>query len=336
MKRLTLSTAFFVLAVAIAGVAHAAPAKKTLCVYDPSGANGDLFNAMESYKIEALSWGVEFTLKPYTDEKTAAEDFKAGQCHASLITGTRGRPFHKFGGTLEAMGGLPSYAHLTRIVKTLSKPKAKKLMTSGKYEVAGIWPGGAVYLFVRDRTVDTVRELAGKRIATMSFDAAAKTMVRKIGASLVAADVGTFAGMYNNGSVDACYSPALGYKALELYKGIGTKGGVIRYPLAQMTLQLLMRTADFPDGFGEKSRAYAGKSFKDALKMVKLAEKAIPKEHWIDIPAADMERYDEMFLDVRIELRDEQKVYNKTALKLLRKLRCKMDGARGECVQKRE
>ena len=336
MKRLCLATALFALAVTFVGAAQAAPVKKTLCVYDPSGGNGDLFNAMKSYQLEALNWGVEFNLKPYTDEKTAAEDFKAGQCHASLITGTRARPFHKFGGTLEAMGGLPSYDHLTRIVKTLSKAKAKKLMTSGQYEVAGIWPGGAVYLFVRDRSVDTVRELAGKRLATMSFDDAAKTMVRKIGASMVAADVGTFAGMYNNGSVDACYSPALGYKALELYKGIGSKGGVIRYPLAQMTLQLLIRTADFPAGFGEKSRAFAGKTFKESLKMVRLAEKSIPAKHWIDIPAADKERYDEMFLDVRVELRDGKKVYNGTALKLLRKLRCKVDPARGECVQKRE
>ena len=336
MKPLSLWTACLAMFIGVGSVAQAAPAKKSLCVYDPSGANGDLFNAMKGYQLEALNWGVEFKLKPYTDEKTAAEDFKAGQCDASLITGTRARPFHKFGGTLEAMGGLPSYAHLTRIVRSLSKPKAKKLMTSGKYEVAGIWPGGAVYLFVRDRKVDTVAELAGKRLATMSFDEAAKTMVRKIGASLVAADVGTFAGMYNNGSVDACYSPALGYKALELYKGIGAKGGVIRYPLAQMTLQLLIRTADFPEGFGVKSRALAGKSFSEALKVVRQAENAIPAKHWIDITPADKERYDEMFLDVRVELRDGKGVYHRTGLKLLRKLRCKIEPGRGECAAKRE
>ena len=111
---------------------------------------------------------------------------------------------------------------------------------------------------------------------------------------------------------------------------------MIRYPLAQMTLQLLIRTEDFPADFGVNSRSYAGKSFKDSLKMVKLAEKAIPEKHWIDIPPADKERYDEMFLDVRVELRDGKKVYHPTALKLLRKLRCKVDPARGECVQKRE
>ena len=70
--------------------------------------------------------------------------------------------------------------------------------------------------------------------------------------------------------------------------------------------------------------------------MVKKAEAAIPAKHWIDIPKADMEKYDEMFLDVRVELRDKQNVYNKKALTLLRKVRCKADPSRAECVMKRE
>ena len=47
--------------------------------------------------------------------------------------------------------------------------------------------------------------------------------------------------------------------------------------------------------------------------MVKKAEAAIPANHWIDIPKADMEKCDEMFLDVPVELRDKQNVYNKKA-----------------------
>ena len=67
-------------------------------------------------------------------------------------------------------------------------------------------------------------------------------MVQKVGASMITADVATFAGMFNNGSVDACYAPAFAFNALELYKGVGKKGGVIQYPLAQMTLQLLIHS----------------------------------------------------------------------------------------------
>ena len=310
--------------------------KRSLCVYDPGGANGDIFNMLKDYRTNAVGWGVDFTMKPYTDEKTAAEDFKAGQCHAVLMTGTRVRQFHKFSGSLEAMGALKTYDQLKKVISTLSKKRAGKLMKSGNYEVAGVWPGGAIYLLVRDRSVDTVAELAGKRIATLEYDEASKVMVRQVGASMVAADVGTFSGMFNNGSVNACYAPATAYKALELYKGIGTKGGVVRYPLAQLTLQLLIRTKDFPADFGSASRAYASSKFGAGMKFVKDAEKAVPKKHWIDIPTKDKARYDEMFLNVRIRLRDKEKIYHPTTLKLLRKVRCKSDPTRAECAEKRE
>lgn len=308
----------------------------TLCVYDPAGGNGDIFTMMKDYRTAAAGWGVEFDLKPYTDEKTAAEDFKAGKCVAAMVTGTRVRQFHKFVGSIEAMGALPTYKALTMVAKNIQKKKAAKLMRSGDYEVAGIFPGGSVYLLVRDRAVDTVEELAGKRIATLDFDKAAKVMVKQIGATLVPADVSTFASMFNNGSVDAAYAPAAAYKALELYKGVGKAGGVIRYPLAQMNLVLISRTKALPADFFQKSRDFAIANFDKAIARVKKGDTDVPKASWIEISDVDKARYDQMFLDVRIQLRDEHKVYNKTMLKLMRRIRCKIDGARAECAQKRE
>jgi hypothetical protein len=334
MRYLKLCIGLATLLVTQAAVANTG--KKTLCVYDPAGGNGDIFNMMKQYQIGALPLGVSFELKPYTNEKTAAADFQAKQCDAVLVTGTRARPFHKFAGTLEAMGALPDYKNLNTIVKALARPGAAKFMKSGAFESAGIFPAGAVYLFVNDKSINNVEKLAGKRLATLAFDEAAKTMVRKVGASMTAADVSTFAPMFNNGSVDACYAPAFAYKALELYKGIGSKGGVIRYPLAQMTMQLLIRSADFPADYPQKSRVLAAKNFASGLKISRQAESAIPSKHWIDIPDADKKKYDQMFLDVRVELRDTQKVYHPVALKLMRKIRCKADPSRAECVMKRE
>lgn len=312
------------------------PVKKTMCVFDPSGASGQIFQLMKDYKLEALKWGVDFDLKAHTDEKTAADDFKAGECDAALISGTRLRPFHKFAGSLEAMGALPSYKHIKRIIRSLSKPKAAKFMKNGDYEIAAIFPGGAIYLFVNDKSQKTVEALAGKKIATLQHDEASKTMVRVVGASMVAADVGTFAGMFNNGGVDACYAPAFAYDALELYKGIGDQGAVVRLPLAQLTLQMLIRSADFPAGFSQASRTFAAANFDKGLKVARDAEAKIPGKHWMEIPPADLARYDEMFRKVRIELRDNKKLYDPIALKLFRKARCKMDGTRAECVEKTE
>lgn len=319
-----------------AEVAKRGAVRRTLCVWDPGGASGDIFAKAKDDRLASLVAGVQFDLKPYTDEKTAAEDFKAGQCQAVLMTGSRVRQFQKFSGSFEAIGGLQTYAELKKLVEAVSRPKASKLMISGEYEVAGVAPGGAVYLLVNDRSMDTVEALAGKRIATLAYDDASKFMVRSVGSSMVAADMGTFAGMFNNGTVDACYAPATAYHVMELYKGVGKKGGVVRYPLAQLTHQLLIRSKDFPAGFGEKTRAYYASQFDAHMRTVQAAEKAIEASHWLEIPKADMVRYAEQFADVRVKLRDDQSLYHPVALKLMRKVRCRSDATRAECAQKRE
>ena len=111
---------------------------------------------------------------------------------------------------------------------------------------------------------------------------------------------------------------------------------MIRYPLAQLTLQVLFRQGELPEEFGQKSREYAAKSFNAAKKLVQKAERSIPAKHWIDIPDDDKAAYDEMFRDVRVRLRDHEKVYNKTMLSLMRRIRCKTDATRAECADKRE
>ena len=95
MKLRTLTSVAVAACLSLPLMAHS---KKNLCVYDPSGTVGDAFNLMKDYRNAAAGWGVDFQLKPYTDEKTAAEDLKAGKCQAALLTGVRVRTFNKFSG----------------------------------------------------------------------------------------------------------------------------------------------------------------------------------------------------------------------------------------------
>ena len=316
--------------------AQATNAARTLCVYDPSGANGDAFNLAKDYRDAAVSWGVTFNLKPYTDERTAVEDFKAHQCQAVLLTGVRARAFNRFSGSVEALGALSNYNQLKTVVTHLAAPAARKLMQQGEYETAGVFPAGAVYLFVKQRSINTVGALAGRRLATLDFDEAARAMVHEVGASMVTADIGTFAPMFNNGSVDACYAPAMAYGPLELKKGLGTQGGVIRFPLSQLTLQVLIRSADMPANFADESRRYSAAQVPRLIKMIQSADDGIPANFWIDIPKADLKRYDDMFTKVRIKLRGDAHVYDKTMLTLLRRVRCKESSDRAECANSAE
>ena len=330
-----LSVAAAVSVSTMSGVAQADMLDRSFCVWDPVGANGPLFNVMKSAKPSAMKWGINLELKAYTDEKIAAEDFRAGQCDSVLLTGTRAREFNKFTGSLEAMGAIPSQEEMKMILQTLTQPKAAKLMKSGEYEVAGILPAGSIYLYIRDRNIDTVEELQGKKVATLDYDQASMTMVRHVGASVVGASTANFAGKFNNGSVDVAYAPAVAYTPLELYKGLGENGGVFDFSLAQMNFQIIVRSDRFPEGYGQKVRDYTSTRYEEAYKLVEVAEAEIKKEYWMRPTAENMEGYTKMLQEVRISLRDEG-VYDAKALRLMRKVRCKKNPTNSECAEKRE
>lgn len=330
-----MSVAAAVSATTLSGVAQAEMIDRSFCVWDPIGANGPLFNVMKSAKPSAMKWGINLELRAYTDEKIAAEDFKAGQCDSVLLTGTRAREFNKFTGSLEAMGAIPSGDEMKMVLQTLTQPKAAKLMKSGEYEVAGILPAGAIYLYTRDRTIDTVEELQGKKVATLDYDQASMTMVRHVGASVVGASTANFAGKFNNGSVDVAYAPAVAYTPLELYKGLGENGGVFDFSLAQMNFQIIARIDRFPEGYGQKVRDYTATRFEEAYELVEIAEAEIKKEYWMRPTMEQLEGYSKMLQEVRISLRDEG-VYDAKALRLMRKVRCKKNPTNSECAEKRE
>ena len=305
---------------------------KKMCVFDLLGANGPTFSQMKDYKIAALGWGVELKLKPYTSERVAAEDFKSGLCDAVSFTGIRARQFNSFTGSLDAIGALPTYDHLKSVITTISGKKAAKLMVSEPYEVVGIFPGGAAYMFVNDRRIDTVGELAGKRIAILDSDPAQVEMVMFVGASPVGTSIANMYSKFNNGSVDITYGPGIVYEAMELYKGLQPKnGGVIQFPLVQLTMQIIIRKAKFPEGYGQKSRDFSLSQFDQGVNTIRRYDSKIPEKLWISIPEKDKAGYLEVFRQSRIRLRDKG-IYNAKILKLMRMLRCKKDPQQPECT----
>jgi len=304
---------------------------KKMCVFDLLGANGPTYAQAKDYKTAALAWGVELGLKPYTSERVAAEDFKAGLCDAVMFTGIRARQFNSFTGSLDAIGAMPSYQHLKSVISTISAAKAAKLMVNESYEVAGVFPGGAAFMFVNDRNIDTVGELAGKRIAILDSDPAQVEMVTFVGASPVGTSIANMFSKFNNGSVDVTYGPAIVYEAMELYKGLEPNGGVIQFPLVQLTMQIMIRQAEFPEGFGQKSREFALGQFDSGVDLIKRYEKKIPQKLWIAIPEVEKTGYLEVFRQSRIRLRDKG-IYNAKMLKLMRMLRCKKDPQQAECT----
>lgn len=308
---------------------------RTFCVFDPIGVKGPAYQGMLDYKAAALAWGVILKLQVHTSEAVALADFKAGLCDAVGLTGTRIRPFNKFTATIEAVGAIDDYEQMRKLVGMLANPKASKYMIEGNYEVAGIMPAGAVFVFVRDKAINSVEAAAGKRLATLDYDTASVKVVKHIGATMVPVSIATFAPRFNNGFVDLAYAPAIAYEPFEMYRGMGDKGGILRFNLAQMNGQLILRKDKFPKDFGQNSRDYAYSNFSKALEHIIAAEKGIPEKYWVDLPMKKHQEYKEMLRQVRLELRDEG-IYDKRMLKILFKLRCRTNPSHYECAEKLE
>jgi hypothetical protein len=322
---------------ALLGTAFAASSAmaSSVCVFDLMGAQGDASNFVKDLKVASAKWGTTLELKTYTDEHVASEDFKAGQCDAVFMTGLRAREFNFFTGSIDSLGAVPSYKDMQGVLATLAGPGAGKLMVNGSFEVAGIMPFGAAYLFVNDRSINNVSKLSGKKIAYLDYDKAQNKMIQKVGAQGVGSDITNFAGKFNNGSVDIIGAPAAAFKPLELYKGLGTKGAIADFPVVQLTYQLVIRKDKFPAGWGQNSRTFFEGQYDRAMSLIKAAEAQIDKKYWMHIPDADQAKYVVLLRDSRIALTNDG-IYDKKMMAVLKKIRCKNNPSDAECAQNLE
>jgi len=307
----------------------------TYCVYDPVGAQGQAFGMAKDYALAANTWGVKVNLKAYTDERVAAEDFKAGQCDAVAITGLRARQFNPFIGSIDSIGSVPSYKHLRMVIQTLANPRVASSLVNGPYEVVGIVPLGAAYVMVRDRSINSVEKAAGKKIAVLDYDRSQARMVQQLGASPVASDITNFASKFNNGQVDIIAAPGIAYKPFELNKGLVPNGAVYRFPLVQLTANMVIRKDKFPADFGVKSRAYVLGQLDEAQRQIANAEKDIPANLWMDLSDADKAKYTQMMKEARMQITKEG-FYDPKMMSLLKRIRCQVDPSNAECADKTE
>ncbi len=325
------------------GMAHA---EQRLCVYDLLGSAGDIYNMAKDYAVAAQKDGVKFVLKGYSDERVATQDFIAGQCDAVFATGLRTRPFNPVAGAMDAFGASTvgrngkidieaGYDVVRKTVQVFASPATAPLMINGHYEVGGIIPFGTAYPFVRDRRINTVEALAGKRIATFDYDKTQALLAQKIGAQPVSADITNFAGKFNNGAVDLIAAPAAAYRPLELYRGLGTAGTIHRFPFVVLTYQLILNKSSFPEGYGAKSRVYWLSQFDRAVALIRKAEKDIPKSAWSEVSDKVLSDYTVLLRESRIAAAD-QGIYDKQGLKIIKRVRCSINPGDAECSSSSE
>ena len=265
----------------------------------------------------------------------ADNNFKAGKCDAVAMTAMRARPYNKFAGSIDSLGGAPSNEIAQRaITYVLDARNAAKMTTNlggNKYEIGGIAPLGAAYIFVRDKSINSIEKAAGKKFAVLGHDDAQKIMVQRVGAQAVLSDISNFAAKFNNGQVDMVGAPAYAYKPLELSKGLGANGAMFNFPVLQVTADLVIRPEKFPAGFGQKSRDYFVKQLPKSFAMIKRYEAEIPAKYKMNLSAEDKLKYQKLMRDGRMDL-TKRGIYDAGMMSVLKKARCSVDKANFECA----
>ncbi len=309
------------------GVAQA----QVTCVFDLVGKQGDTYELARDFALQAKREGINMTLRPYTNEGVAYEDFKAGQCDAVMMTNLRARQLNKFVGSVDSIGAVPTQDALRSVLNLLLSPKSADRMVSGPYEVAAIIPLGPVYPFVDDRAINTLAKASGKKIAVLEWDKTQARLVQQIGAQPIASDITNFAGKFNNGQVDIIAAPAIAFRPLELHRGLGTKGAIVNMPFMQITAVALIRHDRFKQGDGQKLRNIAIKMIDPAFKLIKKSEDDIPAQYWAQVPQVEIDGYFGLMREARIRLTKDGE-YDADMMRFLKRVRCRYEPANAECI----
>ncbi|MDF1724712.1 MAG: DUF6091 family protein [Alcanivorax sp.] len=304
--------------------------KRTICIWDIGGRNGPVFNAAMEQRALAVEYGINLEMVPYTNETVMVDEFKAGRCDAALMSGLRARQFNLYSGSVDAIGAVPSQKHMHTLLQVLAHPRQAGHMVQGDYVVMGIYPAGAAHIFVNDKSISSLAKAAGKRVAVLDYDETQAEMVAAIGATPVTTDIVSAPNKFNNGQIDILPAPLVAYEILELYKGMSPDGGVVDYPLTQLSMQLIGRLDKFPNEVAQLIREASFEAYPQVIKRIEQETRRVPERWMISIPDKDKHDYEVMMQDARDALR-AQKYYSADMLGLQRKIRCKFDPARSEC-----
>ncbi|MDH1520280.1 DUF6091 family protein [Acinetobacter johnsonii] len=326
---------FFILStLALCTLSSMVQAKQQVCVFDLLGKAGESYKFLEEWALVSKKWGAQVQLISFQDEDLADKAFQNDKCDAVYMTSMRARTYNKFAGSIDALGGVPSNKIAQKAVEYVLDPRNTKRMTTTlqgeNYEVAGIGLIGSAYIFVKDRSLNTIEKAQGKKFAILHYDRAQRVMVERVGAVPVMSDISNFIKKFNTGEVDVVAAPAYAYKPLEIEKGLGSKGAMLNFPVVNVTADLIVRPERFPAQFGEQSRQWFLQKIPQSFAMVQRLEAAIPSKIQMQLSKEDKEKYQRLLREGRIDL-TKQGVYDPGMMRVLKKARCTVERTNFEC-----
>lgn len=321
--------------------AFAKPVKMSICFFDMQGRNGEYYGRAQDLALIAKRWNIQATLKVFTEEDAAVQAFKAGQCEGAVMSTLRAREFNRFMGSVDSPGSIPTYQHMRVVLKTLLDKKLEPFTISGPYQIIGIYPLGAQYLFVADGANNSLDKLTGKKVAVLDWDKSLATLVGKMGATATPGTLSNFAKPFIKGEADAILSPAVAYHPFQLNQGMGEKGGVFKTQITQLTASLvinrdlLKKKTDDVDSRVSAFRSVSAEFLEDMLNQFFISidhqDKDIPGKFWIEQDTAMDHQFRQFLHDTRVQMTKDG-VYDARMMKILKKVRCTLDTTLEECA----
>lgn len=318
---------FLLLAALASGRAQA----QLFCVFDPQGVTGDYYSMVQDYQLIARRWGVNLDLKVYTDESAVNTAFRNGQCDMANMIGMRARLFNKFTGTLDAPSVLENYAEVRDAMALVASPKLASFMIDDGYEVVGVLPLGACFAMVKDRRINSLERAVGKRVAILAWDPTQPVLAEDFKVTPVPAEILDFGVLLNKGQVDAIVSPILIYRALDLERALGSKGGIIRRPLFEVTMQVLTHADRFPPDFGQKSRNYLLGQTDRALEIIRAQEQSVDAALWIYVDHDEVAEWNNT-VRATLDHMTRNGLFDRHMLAMLKRVRCREMPDEPECA----
>jgi len=301
------------------------------CVFDPLGTGGDYYSMAKDYQLAAKRWNVDIELSVFTDDDKLDAAFKAGQCDMASMIGMRARQYNLFSGTLDAPGMLDNYAEVRDAMDLMASPKLAKFMDQGAYEVVGVLPVGAAYAVVNDRRINSLEAAAGHKTPILAWDQSQKLMAEDMHVIPVPTTLINSATLFNKGEADFIVAPAVLYKPLELSRGVGSKGGIIRRPLFQFSMQFISVQSKFPPTFGQSSREYFDQQVTHGLGIIHNGEDALDQRLWIYALHSEAAEWDTAMRGIVAHM-IKSDIFDKRMISLLKRVRCKNNVDEPECA----
>lgn len=300
------------------------------CVYDLGGANGDVMQLMKDYAVAAQAWGVNIRSIVYQNDEQAVEDFNAKKCDAVVGTNFSTKSLNNFTGTIGAVGLIPNHQVARSLFMALASPNVAQYMIDQGHEVVGWVPVGATYFMVKDRKINSITQLTGRRLGVLKYDLSQERMARRVGAVPVKMTVGNAAQKFISDEIDVLAAPVYAYQPFELHKALGRNGGVINYPISYLSMMFIVRQSEFPKDYGQKSRNWFKARTPQMMQDVIKWEKSLPTRYWYDIPLSDRTSYRRLVAQLRKEF-IENRLYDRTLTNMVFRINCAYSPEYFEC-----